>query len=205
MKRRIALIAVTIALLSVIATGTLAYYTVSETAENVITAGSLKLALREKTASGEDFPLTGVEIMPGDVISKIVTVENTGDHPAWVRIKLEKSVNDPALDAENRMELDINDKDWTYSDGYYYYNNVLEPGKSTEPLFTTVYMSGYIDNDYLGCKFTLRVLMEGVQSENNGSDVMSAAGWSLADDTGAESTETAKIEPEESKKKEAEN
>ena len=79
MKKKLSIIFGIIAILAVISVGTLAYFTSEQNAENVISAGNIKLEIHEKTASGEDFPEEGIIVMPGDTVSKIVTVENTGD------------------------------------------------------------------------------------------------------------------------------
>lgn len=181
MKRRllaILLAAALIALVAVLAVGSYAYYTHEDTAVNVITTPGLDIELIEKTASGEDFPAEGVYVMPGDTVSKIVTVENKGDSPCFVRVALEKGINDELLDAEGCLEIDINTNDWTYKDGFYYYNSILAPGETTAPLFTEVQIVGRaVDNKYMNKEFNLTVKAYAVQSDNNGASALEALGW----------------------------
>ena len=178
MKKKLSIIFGIIAILAVISVGTLAYFTSEQNAENVISAGNIKLEIHEKTASGEDFPEEGIIVMPGDTVSKIVTVENTGDHPLYLRVKLTEGVSDEALTEDDCLDININRSCWLEKDGYYYYYRALQSGETTEQLFSEVYFDLYnIDNKYLGKYFTLNVAASAVQSENNGSDVLNAIGW----------------------------
>lgn len=178
MKKKLSIVFGIIAILAVISVGTLAYFTSEQNAENVISAGNIKLEIHEKTASGEDFPKEGIIVMPGDTVSKIVTVENTGDHPLYLRVKLTEGVSDEALTTDDCLDININRSCWLEKDGYYYYYRALQSGETTEQLFSEVYFDLYnIDNKYLGKHFTLNVAASAVQSENNGSDVLNAIGW----------------------------
>ena len=178
MKKKLSIIFGIIAILAVISVGTLAYFTSEQNAENVVSAGNIKLEIHEKTASGEDFPEEGIIVMPGDTVSKIVTVENTGDHPLYLRVKLTEGVSDEALTDDDCLDININRSCWLEKDGYYYYYRALQSGETTEQLFSEVYFDLYnIDNKYLGKHFTLNVAASAVQSENNGSDVLNAMGW----------------------------
>lgn len=178
MKRKILLLSLVVALLSMASAGTYAYYTATETAENVITAGSLTFELLETTADGSPYPSEPMTILPGDVVSKVVTVKNTGTHPMYLRVQLIPGVNDSALSAENCIRLNINEDDWTHSGGYYYYNTALAAGQTTEPLFTEVTFVGEeVTNAYLGKLFSLDVRAFAVQSEHNSASPMEAAGW----------------------------
>ena len=183
MKRKLLITFGIAAVLAILSTGTLAFVTVDQPIENVVTAGSVKVEIHEKMANGEDFPKDGVNVLPGDTVSKIATFENVGTHPMYLRVKLTKGVNDESLSAEDCLIMDINTKDWTYKDGYYYYNTVLESGKVTPALMTEVHIDGWaVDNAYLGKKFTLDVTAEAVQSEYNGATVWEATGWATAAD-----------------------
>ena len=178
MKRRLCSIAAIIMLLALLAGGTLSYVGTETRVTNVITTGGVDIKIYEKTDTGDDFPKEGVTVLAGDVISKIVTVENSGTTDAYLRIKLTKRVNDESLSAEDCLSMDINTDCWTYADGYYYYNTALAAGEVTEPLFTKVYVDGMqVDNSYLGKVLSLDVTAYAVQSGHNGDSVWDAAGW----------------------------
>lgn len=178
MRRRLLAICLIATLVALLAVGTYANYTHIGTAVNVITTPGIDLVLNEKMDNGEDFPAEGVNIMPGDIVSKIVTLSNEGTAPCFVRIALEKSVNDDLLSADGCLEMDINTTDWTYSDGYYYYNSILGPDETTTPLFTQVTIVGEaVSNDYMNKELKLDVKAYAVQSDNNGASALEASGW----------------------------
>ena len=150
MKKKLFVLAVAVIILAGMATGTLAYYTASSDAHNVITSGSIDIDLVE-TMKNEDgqivpYPTDPVGgIMPGTEHSKIVNVKNVGEHPAWVRVKVTKSIKvDGKSQDDSVLSLDLNTTEWIDGeDGYYYYKDILAPGTTTaEPLFTKVSFAG---------------------------------------------------------------
>lgn len=182
-KKKIAALAL-IAICAAIAThSTLAYMSYEGKAQNVITAGSIKIDLKESSLKGGvSVPFEDVvDVMPGEDVSKIVEVENVGSSPAWIRIKLDKNFTltedkdgtpDPDL-----VELDIDTENWTEKDGFYYYNNPLAPGEKTKPLFTKVTFSHEISNLYQYSKMTVAVTAQATQQKNNGNTAADALGW----------------------------
>ena len=60
MKKKILLLASAVICLAILATGTLAYFTSSKTAHNVITSGGITIEIEEKTTGGVDFPKEGI-------------------------------------------------------------------------------------------------------------------------------------------------
>lgn len=179
-KRRIILIALLVCFAAVIATGTMAYFTVEETSYNVITTGSISIALHETTTDGEPWPEDGVTgVVPGMSVGKVVTVENDGGIDAHVRIALTGTVT--GKDGEplpyEHITLNINTEYWTEQDGFYYYNRALLPGETTEPLFTKVLFEPKMGNDYMDATAKIGVKVYAVQSRNNGETPLEAAGW----------------------------
>ena len=184
MKKRIFAIAILVICLSIAAYGTLAYFTHEETVTNVITTGGVKIAIEEfsQTEDGKIAPFENVDnVMPGADISKIVQIKNTGNSSAWVRVSVECAIT-LAQGVEGEVDLslltmDINTEKWTEKDGYYYYNTALEPGKTTEPLFTTVFFSAEMGNMYQNSKSQVEIKAQATQVANNGTTVFEAAGW----------------------------
>ena len=180
MKRKILILSVLVICLAMVAAGSLAYYTADTKAHNVITTGSVDIELNEwaneeRTEKFEN--QTGV--MPGKDVTKIVEVKNVGTGSAWVCVQMFVDVyaeNGEGLPPEP-VKLDINDTDWTYQDGYYYYNKPLAPGASTEPLFTTVSFDEQMGNEYQNAKAMIDITAIAVQSANNGETVLEATGW----------------------------
>ena len=184
-RRKTTAVIIIAGLLSLIlGAGSIAYFTDEERADNVITSGSIDIELHEWSGDVDDEgnklefeDVTGV--MPGTDVSKIVEIENVGGSDAYVRIALKKEVNlayegTPDLDL---VKLDIDFDNWTYQDGFYYYNHVLKPGETTAPLFTTVAFDSSMNNMYQNSEAKVFVGAYATQVANNGASVFDAAGW----------------------------
>lgn len=187
MKKKILAITLLVICLSVIGYSTLAYFTYEGAATNVITAGNLKVELVEMSQQdGQQVPFEDVVgVMPGTDVSKIVTVKNIGNQPAWIRISVETAI-ELAEGVEGEVDLslvrcDFNTQDWTLQDGYYYYNQKLAAGAETASLFTKVTFAPEMGNLYQESKAVIGVGVQAVQVANNGATVFEAAGWPEAE------------------------
>ena len=171
MKKRIFIAAAAVLALALVAGGVLAFISVSQPADQVVTTGSVRLAVHETAA--ED-----TVILPGETVSNVVTVENTGANPAYVRVAWQTVLDDGTVLPAESILVEVNSQDWTYQDGYYYYNKALAAGESTAALFEEMTFNGKVlDNSCLGKALTLEVTAYGVQSQHNGDDPLAAAGW----------------------------
>jgi predicted ribosomally synthesized peptide with SipW-like signal peptide len=182
LKSRLAVISLVAIVLTLLTQGTLAYYTTIGTATNVVTSGDLELTIREMTDQGTEFPTDGVYIIPGDVVSKVVTVENTCSHPFYLRVKLVYGIDSNELPYEDCFKLDINSENWLLHDGWYYYTGILQPGEETPEVFSHVEIVGSrVDTSYIGKTLSITVKAQAVQSENNPlpveGDFTSVSGW----------------------------
>lgn len=182
LKSRLAVVSLVAIVLTLLTQGTLAYYTTIGNATNVITSGDLEMTIREMTDQGTEFPTEGVYIIPGDVVSKVVTVENSGGHPFYLRVKLVYGVDSQELPSEDCFKLNINTEHWMLKDGWYYYTGILYPGEETPEVFSHVEIVGSrVDNSYIGKTLSITVKAQAVQSENNppavAEDISSVAGW----------------------------
>lgn len=178
-RSRLLLIALAAILMTVLTQPTLAYYTTIGKATNVVTSGDIQLMIHEKTADGSNFPTEGVYIIPGDIVSKQVSVENVCKHPFWLRVKIIRGATDEDLSPEECMRLNIDTENWTEKDGFYYFNRILEPGTLTPPLFTEVEIVGSkLDQHNVGAMLTITVNAYAVQSQNNPAEYpWEASGW----------------------------
>lgn len=174
------------ALLFCAAAATTAFWRGQITTENILTFGSLKLALRQTTLSGQtELPVTDqtpFNITSHNGVSRIVRVENLCDHPMYVRVSLKMAgatANGVTFDAGGLVSYAINDEDWAYENGWYYYKTALGPHTTSEELMTKVIFDDIskITSDYPGGSFDLTVNAQAVQSENNAADPRSASGW----------------------------
>lgn len=182
MKRKILILSVLAICVAILAAGSLAYFTADTKAHNVITTGGVDIVLDEWANAGRTEPFEDrTDVMPGAEITKIAEVRNTGSGSVWVRVSVSVETHDAKGGQLNPavVALDINDTDWKYSEGYYYYNRVLAPGETTAPIFTTVSFDANMGNEYQNATATVDVDAYAVQSDNNGEDVFSANGWPL--------------------------
>ena len=180
-KIRIFVVAFVAILMSFISTTTLAYYSTIGKATNVVTSGDIKLKIHEMTDQGTEFPKEGVYIVPGDIVSKKVTIENICEHPFYLRVKMVYGIDSKELSIDDCFKLNINTENWELHDGWYYYKDIVNPGKTTAEVFSHVEIIGSkVDNSYIGKTLSLTVNAQAVQSENNpitDGNVYTAFGW----------------------------
>ena len=180
-KRNLTVIALLAIILTFLSQTSVAYFTTVGAATNVVTSGNIRFLIHETTDQGTEFPREGVYIFPGDVVSKRVTIESDCRHPFYLRVKAVYGVNSQELSAEDCFKLNINETDWQFHDGWYYYKGIVEPGETTPQVFSHVEIVGdKVDNRYIGKTLTLTVVAQAVQSENNpitGGETYTASGW----------------------------
>ena len=197
MKRKILFLSVLAICIAIAAAGTLAYFTAEGRAHNVITTGSINITVVEQQQLGDDgvlvdYPETPIDnIMPGMEISKVVTIQNDGSSPAWIRVRVEKEIK---LNKENPavkdnfvpdtglivLEIGGEGSNWIAGeDGYYYYKLPVEAGNATEPLFDTVTFDSKMGNEYQGCTANIKIYAHAVQTANNAPEggVTEVVGW----------------------------
>ena len=147
-KRAVAVVTAVAACVALTAGGTLAYFSASERAHNVITSGGVGIELLEWSLDeqGNRVPFEDVEgVMPGQSVDKIVEVRNDGQAPAWVRVKAEVSAelaNVPEGEApallSDVVKIDYDEDAWTLEGGWWHYGRPLPAGEVTTPLFQHV-------------------------------------------------------------------
>lgn len=160
--------------------GSIAYFTSADTAHNVISAGTVEIEMHEYGPDGE--PFEDIEgAMPGVSYDKTVEIENVGGGEAWIRARTVNAiilVSEEEGDAGRLVSLDFNDSAWTEgTDGWWYYNTALAAGETTDALFTQVTLGSDMSNEYQNCTVTVDVSAQAVQTANNGSTALEAAGW----------------------------
>ncbi|HPW53954.1 MAG TPA: hypothetical protein PLI19_03045 [Erysipelotrichaceae bacterium] len=184
MKRRVFIASIVVILLSIGVMSTYAYIVAEGTATNVITTGCVNIELREYTLNenNERVPYSNsqVAVVPSVKVDKIVNVENTGNQPVFVRVLVTITVESEFwedFDLSNII-LDYNLTDWTFKDGYWYYNNILDASNTTEDLFTSVEFSANMGNEFMGSAITINVEAQATQVANQGvSNATEAVGW----------------------------
>lgn len=188
MKKKILYIAAIIICLSIITGGTLAYYTVSDTARNVITSGGIEVTVVEQqlvNGTLQPYPNQPIKVMPATTVSKIVSVQSN-KQAAWVRMNYTLTVYDaegkemeiPADELAKVIVIEPDTANWTLKDGWWYCNAAVKSGEMSKPLFEEVVFSGAdMDNKYQLCTVVIDVNAQAVQWANNGSAATKALGW----------------------------
>lgn len=184
MKEKLSVVAILAIFLAIMSAGTWAYFTTSEQVHNVITTGGVDITLHEWADEAKTEPFVDLEgIMPGRQVTKIPEVENSGENPVFLRVKLTKGITwaEGAEIADevdlDKVSIDLNTEYWIEQDGYYYYRKVLPAGETTEPLFTTVSFDVSMDNVFQNAQIHIDITVQAVQSANNGTDPLKALGW----------------------------
>ncbi|MDZ5146920.1 hypothetical protein GNF53_02820 [Clostridium perfringens] len=165
--------------------GSLAWFTSSDSVTNPFSTAS--------TDNPSD-PNSGIKIhedfnkedadntLPGDTVTKQVNVINKATYDQLIRVKIKKVWKDakgeekPDLDTKNinlNFENNLTDSNkpeegkWIEgSDGYYYYNGIVNPDGQTANLLESVTLSKDTTNEFKGLKFDVVVDSEGVQAAN---------------------------------------
>lgn len=165
--------------------GSLAWFTSSDSVTNPFSTAS---------TDNPSNPNSGIKInekfnkeeadntLPGDTVTKQVNVSNKATYDQLIRVKIKKVWKDAKgneksdLDTKNinlNFEKNLTDSNkpeegkWIEgSDGYYYYNGIVNPDGQTANLLESVTLSKDITNEFKGLKFDVIVDSEGVQAAN---------------------------------------
>jgi hypothetical protein len=181
LKLKFVVVALVAVLLTFMSQTSLAYYSTVGKATNVVTSGNIQFIIHEMTDQGKEFPKEGVYIVPGDIVSKKVSIESDCEHPFYLRVKMVYGVDSQELTSEDCFKLNINEEYWELHDGWYYYTGIVNPGETTPDVFSHVEIVGAkVDNIYIGKTLMLTVKAQAVQSENNpitDGNTYTASGW----------------------------
>jgi len=171
--------------------GTLAYFTDSVNSGDaiVIETGEIKTELTNLTLSedGDDLGSGAIPILPGYELAKELRVKSTGNIPIYVRVKitLDIRLHDAYLDRASEIDpslvtLSLDESDWFYDGGYYYFRDVLYEGDSTTSLISSVAFSPAMGNMYQESTLNLGIRMEAVQASMSTTGPLDAPGWDEA-------------------------
>ncbi|ELC8367958.1 hypothetical protein JJB52_12860 [Clostridium perfringens] len=165
--------------------GSLAWFTSSDSVTNQFSTASTDKPSNPNSGIKihEDFkPEEAKNKLPGDEVTKQVNVINTAKYDQLIRVKIKKVWKDAKgeeksdLDTKNiilNFENNLTDSNkpeegkWIEgSDGYYYYNGIVNPDGQTANLLESVTLSKDTTNEFKGLKFDVVVDSEGVQAAN---------------------------------------
>lgn len=202
-NRKLLAAATSVALVAVVGIGaTLAYFTDSDEANNVVTMGHVDISLNESTTSEDgkvaDEVIGGEgmvfdNIMPGDILSKNPWIFVEADsQDAYLRMKMDITAEENSgiteadldeLEQNLRDEITGEDTGWYYAaDGYYYYNISVAENTRVD-FFKTVDIPASWTNNTADGTFNISLTAEAIQSENVTPEMTGnmISGWPAAE------------------------
>lgn len=205
MKKRGVFLATAIAIGALVFGGaTLAYYTSQDTATNVFVTGNVDISIVEDMSTEKNYgepirgnwtteniegidPIKGnryIGVVPGDVILKQPLVYNVGKNDAYLRVKVDITVDgilNKDMPVDQQLILGTFDggvigtnTKWETSnernvipdeDGYIYYDGIYKVGTGYMP-FRCVYIPDTWNRDFINSEVSIIVTAEAVQSDN---------------------------------------
>lgn len=172
-KRKILLVALSLCMVAtLVAGGTLAYFTSEDDATNVFTVGNVSIDLTEPNwdeQGKEDAP----EVYPTEAIAKDPTVTNDGANPCFVRISVtgwDCLINaglsgNNIIYRTNYVDSTLGENWVLHSDGYFYYTKVLAAGATTDALFDQIVIPADLTNGDAETQYEILVNAYAVQAQ----------------------------------------
>lgn len=176
MRRKVALTAAAVAMVGTLAVGgTLAWFTDTETATNVVTTGNVDIAIHETDDPGKKFDETTIitneglsygdetkGVTPGEHMTKRVAIQNTGKNPALIKVTIDVANND-VID----LVLAENSKWLSGGEGVYYYSEAVAPTAFTADLLSALEIAPTVDNKSTDlADLEVKIMAYAIQSEN---------------------------------------
>lgn len=143
MKRQLMILSAILLVAMMVAGGTMAWFTSSLEAE----ATHLKIGIVK------------VEVIDNSLEN--IKIRSLGTLDSYIRVKIIPQWSDSSIPISD-IKIDINDSDWKYKDGYYYYKHIVKEGEETSRIINTI--NSDLTHAYEGATFTIKIVAEGVQS-----------------------------------------
>jgi len=161
MKKKLLTIALVVALIAIMVSGTLAYFTAEDDVTNTFTIGSVEIEVVEDFEEPKTMiPVVEVNEDDPNYIDKDARVKNTGKNAAYVQmyVAIPKALDD----VKAFIVVDANNSDWTvrapagtaeFDDGIYNvylyrYKAELAPDTETSDAITAAYLAPELDYDH---------------------------------------------------------
>ena len=170
MKKKILTLALVLALVAIMVTGTLAYFTAEDEVTNTFTVGSVKIEIVEDFDEPDAMiPVVKVDETDPNYINKDARVVNTGDNEAYVQmyVAIPKALDDvgafvvdPAQeggwdDVPTFVGTAEIEEGVVYNIYRYRYASILAPGEETPNAITAAYLAPQLDYDHDANRFVM--------------------------------------------------
>lgn len=165
MKKKVLVIALAVALIAIVVSGSLAYFTAHDEVTNTFTIGSVEIEIHENGAAtpdavkplGQLIPIVNTATPDADANyrNKVVDVKNTGKNAAYIRTHIAMPT-----DLINYLQLDMTPAGWStpvittanqagvdYTVFTFDYLTAVEPGDFTSELMQGAYLKSNVDLD----------------------------------------------------------
>lgn len=182
MKKKLVLSLAAAALVGTLAVGgTLAWFTDTEIATNVVTTGNVDIAWYESDGNSEKkitTDYTGIQfgkdtpVTPGQNLVKEARIKNEGKNDAYIRAKIVFLEDGEETQKPEYLDMIGKDGDWEDgNDGYYYYAEIVKTTDYTKKIMTGIKINpDKANNDnFTDKEITVRLDAEAVQSDNLGN------------------------------------
>ena len=170
MKKKILALSLAVALLAIMVTGTLAYFTDNDEVTNTFTIGSVKIKVVEDFQEPQTMiPVVTPDDTDPNYINKDARVENTGKNDAYVQMFV--AVPKALADVGAFVVVPAQEGGWEDEPTFvgtaeiepgvmfniyrYRYASILEPGDETPNAITAAYLAPQLDYDHDTNRFVM--------------------------------------------------
>lgn len=174
-KKKIIGLCLAVGLMVGVVGGSLAWFTDTDTLTNNFATQGNESDDNKGIKIDEDFESElAQQALPGTKVNKDVRVENKASYPQLIRVNFEKKWKDGGDLKPEFIELGFQNLTTTGeegkwiegTDGYYYFNKVVESNGVTADLLDYVKLSKNIDSTYKNKNYDVIVNAESIQASN---------------------------------------
>lgn len=130
-------------------------------AESGLSTSAVDISMQEYNQNNEIFLENGKRVMPGDEMTLIPRIKNIGID-CYLRAKITYTIDQETIITSDYIEG--NYTSWTKKDDYYYYDSILEKGKSID-LFNKIKVPN-MESTFQEKTIFIHIVVEAVQAKN---------------------------------------
>lgn len=194
MKKKIGLLGLVVVMVILGTMVASAYSPITYFTENVITTSNLDVQLNERIVTPENELVDAEDayyenMVPGEDVNTVYTIENVGTMDMYVRVKFEmdvKSADGKKIVNDELLVLSVASDEWVLDeDGWYRYTGIVEAnqGELMTPFYSEL-LPISVGNEYEGATVVINAIVQAVQVDNNEYDIttesiLDVVGWPM--------------------------